>query len=70
VKPGDRVEVVGIFKTIANKTSTNLGIFRTVLIANNVYTLMSEVAAPTLTGDDIGLIKDFANREDCLDVLS
>jgi len=70
VKPGDRVEVVGIFKTIANKTSSNLGIFRTVLIANNVYTLASEESAPTLSGDDIGLIKEFAKKPDCLDVLS
>jgi DNA replication licensing factor MCM3 len=53
IKPGDRVETVGIFKTIANKSSTNLGLFKTVIIANNVYTLQNELAAPTLSGADI-----------------
>ena len=69
VKPGDRVEVVGVYKTIVNKSSSNLGIFRTVILASNAYTLQSELAAPTLTGDDIGAIKDLAQQSDTLDIL-
>jgi len=70
VKPGDRVEIVGVYKTIANKSSVNLGIFRTVILASNAYTLQSEMAAPTLTGEDIGAIKDFSERPDALDILA
>ena len=40
VKPGDRIEVTGIFKTIANMGSRTTGLFRTILMATGVETLI------------------------------
>lgn len=42
---------------------------RTILIANNVYLLNKEIAAPVFTSDDIRNIKRIGNRGDVFDVL-
>lgn len=42
---------------------------RTILIANNVYLLNKEIAAPVFTSDDIRNIKRIGNRADVFDIL-
>lgn len=37
VKPGDRVEVIGIYKCITNSASIRMGLFKTVIVATNIY---------------------------------
>jgi DNA replication licensing factor MCM3 len=69
VKPGDRIEAVGVFKPMGAKAAVTAGIFRTVLIANNVYSLTSHESLPEITGADVGHIKELASRPDILDML-
>ncbi|CAI8617765.1 unnamed protein product [Vicia faba] len=69
-KPGDRVAVVGIYKALPGKSKGSVnGVFRTVLIANNVALLNKEANAPIYSPDDLKEIKKIAEREDTFDLL-
>ncbi|XP_052179332.1 DNA replication licensing factor MCM3 homolog 2 isoform X1 [Diospyros lotus] len=70
-KPGDRVAIVGIYKAIPGKTKGSMnGVFRTVLIANNVSLLNKEANAPIYTPEDINKIKKVSLRNDTYDLLA
>nr|XP_043621766.1 DNA replication licensing factor MCM3 [Erigeron canadensis] len=70
-KPGDRVAIVGVYKAIPGKSQGSVnGVFRTVLIANNVSLLNKEANAPVYSSEDIKKIKQIAEREDTFDLLS
>ncbi|KAL5771992.1 hypothetical protein ACOSQ2_011916 [Xanthoceras sorbifolium] len=69
-KPGDRVAIVGIYKALPGKSKGGVnGVFRTVLIANNVSLLNKEANAPIYTPDDLKNIKKIAERDDTFDLL-
>ncbi|PKI74339.1 hypothetical protein CRG98_005219 [Punica granatum] len=69
-KPGDRVAIVGLYKAIPGKSKGSVnGVFRTVLIANNVSLLNKEANAPIYTPEDLKNIKKIAEREDAFDLL-
>ncbi|MED6196078.1 MCM DNA helicase complex subunit [Stylosanthes scabra] len=69
-KPGDRVAVVGIYKALPGKTKGSVnGVFRTVLIANNVSLLNKEANAPIYSPEDLKNIKKIAERDDAFDLL-
>ncbi|GLJ36566.1 hypothetical protein SUGI_0734990 [Cryptomeria japonica] len=62
-KPGDRVAVVRIQKAIPNKSKGSVnGLFRTVIVANNVSHLNKEINTPIFTSDDIKNIEKIGNR--------
>ncbi|XP_021763929.1 DNA replication licensing factor MCM3 homolog 2-like [Chenopodium quinoa] len=69
-KPGDRVAIVGVYKALPgkNKGSVN-GVFRTILIANNVTLLNKEANAPIYSTEDLKNIKKIADRQDIFDLL-
>lgn len=70
-KPGDRVAMVGIYKALPGKSKGSVnGVFRTVLIANNVALLNKEANAPIYTPEDINNIKKVSERDDILDLLA
>lgn len=70
-KPGDRVAIVGIYKALPGRTKGGVnGVFRTVLIANNVTLLNKEANAPIYASDDIKNIKKIAEREDTFELLA
>ncbi|KAL5187823.1 DNA replication licensing factor MCM3 1 [Glycine soja] len=70
-KPGDRVAIVGIYKALAGKSKGSVnGVFRTVLIANNVSLLNKEANAPIYSAEDVKSIKEIAARDDAFDLLS
>eukprot|EP01039_Chlorochromonas_danica_P000197 gene197-207_t len=71
VKPGDRVLCVGVYRSLPFQSNgqTN-GLFRTVLICNNVSVIGKEVGAVRLTGNDVKNIRDISAREDVLDVMA
>ncbi|KAD3068954.1 hypothetical protein E3N88_36834 [Mikania micrantha] len=70
-KPGDRVAIVGVYKAIPGKSQGSVnGVFRTVLIANNVSLLNKEANAPVYSSEDLKHIKQIAEREDTFDLLS
>lgn len=70
-KPGDRVAIVGIYKALPGKSKGGVnGVFRTVLIANNVSLLNKEANAPIYTPEDIKNIKKVSERDDVFDLLA
>ncbi|KAJ6444209.1 DNA replication licensing factor mcm3 [Purpureocillium lavendulum] len=75
VKPGDRVQLVGIFRTLGNRnTNHNSALFKTVILANNVVLLSSKsgggVATATMTDTDIRNINKVSKRKNLLELLS
>jgi DNA replication licensing factor MCM3 len=75
VKPGDRVQLVGIFRTLGNRnTNHNSALFKTVLIANNIVLLASKsgggVATATITDTDIRNINKIAKKPKLFELLS
>jgi DNA replication licensing factor MCM3 len=71
VKPGDRVLCVGVYRSLPSSVNgqTN-GVFRSVIICNNISILGKEVGAVRLTANDIKNIKEFSQRRDALEVMS
>ncbi|KAF6792978.1 MCM2/3/5 family protein [Colletotrichum sojae] len=75
VKPGDRVQLVGIYRTLGNRnTNHNSAVFKTVIIANHIVLLSSKsgggVATATITDTDIRNINKVAKKKNLLDLLS
>ncbi|KAK4099640.1 MCM-domain-containing protein [Parathielavia hyrcaniae] len=75
VKPGDRVQLVGIYRTLGNRnTNHNSALFKTVLLANNVVLLSSKsgggIATATITDTDIRNINKISKKPKLFDLLS
>lgn len=75
VKPGDRVQIVGIYRTLGNRnTNHNSALFKTIILANNVVLLSSKsgggIATATITDTDIRNINKVAKKKNLLDLLS
>lgn len=71
VKPGDRVQVIGIYKALASSYNGQIpSHFRTVIIANNLRTLGKELSTPVMTETDIQNIKAISKRKDVFELLS
>ncbi|KAG0469240.1 hypothetical protein HPP92_018568 [Vanilla planifolia] len=69
-KPGDRVSIVGIYKALPGKSKGSLnGVFRTVLIGNNVSLLNKEANAPIYSLEDLKRMKEVAKRNDTFELL-
>lgn len=69
-KPGDRVQIVGNFRCLPGKQGGyTSGVFRTILIANNVATL-SKDSSLTVTRDEINTCKKLARNNDIFGVLA
>ncbi|KAK3877533.1 hypothetical protein Pcinc_017757 [Petrolisthes cinctipes] len=62
-KPGDRVQVVGIYRCLPNKQGAfTSGTFRTILLANNVILINKEVS-PQISTDDVHKCKKFSKQK-------
>eukprot|EP01138_Halocafeteria_seosinensis_P007082 gb/GECG01007242.1/.p1 GENE.gb/GECG01007242.1/~~gb/GECG01007242.1/.p1 ORF type:complete len:869 (+),score=162.56 gb/GECG01007242.1/:1-2607(+) len=71
VKPGDRVRVIGIFRALAGQASgSTSGVFRTVVLSNNIEQMTKQVAATSTTARDIQHIRNLSKRKDVFDLLS
>ncbi|OTB03754.1 hypothetical protein M426DRAFT_321466 [Hypoxylon sp. CI-4A] len=75
VKPGDRVQLVGIFRTLGNRnTNHNSALFKTIMLANNIVLLSSKasggVATATITDTDIRNINKVSKKRLVFDLLS
>ncbi|KAK0636883.1 MCM2/3/5 family-domain-containing protein [Bombardia bombarda] len=75
VKPGDRVQLVGIYRTLGNRnTNHNTALFKTVVLANNIVLLSSKsgggVATATITDTDIRNINKIAKKPKLFELLS
>jgi DNA replication licensing factor MCM3 len=69
IKPGDRVEVVGVLKTRAVGKSFAVGVFRSFLLATGVYHLKS-VLGLNLSYKDADNAKKLALKENLYEILS
>ncbi|KAK2067779.1 hypothetical protein P8C59_001488 [Phyllachora maydis] len=75
VKPGDRVQLVGIYRTLGNRnTNHNNALFKTLILANNVVLLSSKsgggVATAAITDTDIRNINKIAKKKNVFELLS
>ena len=74
-KPGDRIQLVGIFRSLGNRnTNSSSSTFRTVIIANNIIQLSSKsgggIAQATITDTDIRNINKLAKKKNVFELLS
>lgn len=75
VKPGDRIQLVGIYRSLGNRnTNHNSALFKTVVLANNVVLLSSKsgggIAQATITDTDIRNINRIAKKKNLFELLS
>ncbi|TAQ89956.1 hypothetical protein B7494_g1690 [Chlorociboria aeruginascens] len=75
VKPGDRVQLVGIYRSLGNRNAgSGSALFKTIVLANNVVLLSSKsgggIATATITDTDIRNINKVAKKKQLLDLLS
>lgn len=75
VKPGDRIQLVGIFRTLGNRnTNHSSALFKSVILANHIVLLSSKsgggVATATITDTDIRNINQVAKKKNLFELLS
>jgi len=70
MKPGDRCEVNGVFRTESRAFNglTN-GVYRTYIVATGVRSLLAEKEKPSMSESDIKNIKKLANDKDLFNIL-
>lgn len=72
IKPGDRVMVVGVYRALAPTGSgqaTSSGVFKTVVLVNNVQLLGRDTSQLTFSPQDVRMIKELGKRPDILSIL-
>lgn len=75
VKPGDRIQLVGIYRSLGNRNAgSGSATFRTLILANNVIALSSKsgggIAQATITDTDIREINKVSKRKNIFELLS
>ena len=75
VKPGDRIQLVGIYRSLGNRNAGhNSALFKTVVLANNVVMLSSKsgggIASATITDTDIRNINKISKKKNLFELLS
>ena len=70
LKPGDRVMAMGVFRALSTQAHAQTsGVFKTVVLANNVKVLGGDSSQLPINAEDIMNIKALSKRPDILDVL-
>ena len=74
-KPGDRIQMVGIFRSLGNRNAgSGSATFRTLILANNMIMLSSKagggIAQSTITDTDIRNINKISKKKNVFDLLS
>ena len=74
-KPGDRIQLVGIYRTLGNRNAgTGSSTFRTLVMANNIIQLSSKsgggIAQATITDTDIRNINKISKKKNVFDLLA
>ncbi|EAW08334.1 MCM DNA helicase complex subunit MCM3 [Aspergillus clavatus NRRL 1] len=74
-KPGDRIQLVGIYRSLGNRnTSSGSSTFRTIVMANNIIQLSSKsgggIAQATITDTDIRNINKVSKKKNVFELLS
>lgn len=69
-KPGDRINLTGMFKCISHGGTMTSGNFRTSIISTSVHSISKDANIPKISGEDIKEIKLLSAKEDIFDLLS
>ena len=74
-KPGDRIQLVGIYRSLGNRNAgSGSSTFRTLILANNVLLLSSKsgggIAQATITDTDIRNINKVSKKKNVFELLS
>lgn len=72
IKPGDRVEIVGVYRalaTSANGQSTTSGLFKTVVLVNHVRILGRDASQLNFSVPDVENIQNLSKHGNILDIL-
>lgn len=75
VKPGDRIQLVGIFRSLGNRNAgSGSAIFRTIILANNIVLLSSKsgggIAQATITDQDVRNINKMSKKNNVFELLA
>ncbi|EPZ34230.1 MCM-domain-containing protein [Rozella allomycis CSF55] len=71
VKPGDRVQIIGIYRAAGSSFNGIIpGVFRTIVLANNVKLIGKDVNQTVITDKDIQNIKKMGKRRDIFEIMS
>ena len=75
VKPGDRIQLVGIYRSLGNRNAgSGSATFRTLILANNIILLSSKsgggIAQATITDIDIRNINKVSKKKNVFELLS
>ena len=70
VKPGDRIQVNGVFKTISTMATNTSGGVKTVLIGTNIQELNNDIQQNEFTGEDLKRIRELSKQRNVFDVLA
>ncbi|KKY36896.1 putative dna replication licensing factor mcm3 [Diaporthe ampelina] len=75
VKPGDRIQLVGIYRTLGNRnTNHSSALFKTIILANNIVLLASKsgggIATAPITDTDLRNINKVAKSKNLFEMLS
>lgn len=65
-KPGDRVQVTGVYRAIHQKASGNVN---TMLVATGIQSLLAEKEKPLMSEQDIKNIRKLAKDKDVFNIL-
>eukprot|EP00536_Pseudo-nitzschia_multiseries_P004142 jgi/Psemu1/318351/estExt_fgenesh1_pm.C_670022 len=72
IKPGDRVNIVGVYRALSrsgNNPSGGGGAFKTVVLVNNVQILGRDTSQLTFSPQDVRMIKELGKKPDILSIL-
>ena len=75
VKPGDRIQLVGTYRSLGNRNaSSGSSTFRTLILANNIIQLSSKsgggIAQATITDTDVRNINKLSKKKNIFELLS
>lgn len=70
VKPGDRVEVTGVYKCVPGERSITSGVFQTIIYGTGIESSIAQKQDTKVDAQDILNIKKLAQRKDVFDVLA
>lgn len=69
-KPGDRVVLVGTFRSRGKNAQSMSAVFNTIFMANNITPLNKDISQPTLTPKDAQEITKIGKRKDVFNLLA
>ena len=70
VKPGDIVQVTGVYKCISGNSTKNTGIVNTVVVATNIEVVSKENNQPEFDVEDVRQFKSFAKNKNSFEILA